>query len=408
MKIITDFTLSASSMSSSINSKQFVVRGEFGAEFMLQVFNSDNEFYNWTSKAFESGSSSANNLVVQMDGVIYSGGINFPANASGDTYFVLLFAFEEKDTKLNGFFTNNTDKSIYTTSIDQVADTVLTFIPNSTDNASKYATWSSGNNVVNTSTPATVATSITKSIDWDIVNASNDSHGFGLRLIRQPIDTDWYFQTTEDAAADNVDNTVVVSDLTDLATGMEMIYYRGTTAPGATTKIIEIDVATKTLKLSRTQAISSGNTMTFRAYGSSAIEKSIGAIIDFSSWINPPEGSIATSVELSKTVRANASGNDIALNGTYGISGGGFVTISGGGIKNTAENLIQSVDPGSTDGSITTEETQTVKTGAEIFFSGSSQQIDIEGEITINKMPSANRNIYLELDKFITPGVSGS
>ena len=101
MKIITDFTLSASSMSSSINSKQFVVRGEFGAEFMLQVFNSDNEFYNWTSKTFESGSSSANNLVVQMDGVIYSGGINFPANASGDTYFVLLFAFEEKDTKLN-------------------------------------------------------------------------------------------------------------------------------------------------------------------------------------------------------------------------------------------------------------------------------------------------------------------
>tara|TARA_X000001388_G_scaffold13944_1_gene8091 strand:- start:1236 stop:2456 length:1221 start_codon:yes stop_codon:yes gene_type:complete len=406
MKTINRFEIDLSDIPSTKTQRTLTISGDIDAEFSLQVFNSSNQFYNFNTKTFESGFNSNNILKVKMESDIFRTSVLFPADGSGKTYTLLLLAPPDKDTELNFGY----GKKSFSANLSQTVDSTLTFTV-ATANTNNYTTWSSGDNIVSTSNPSQTNATATKTLDWTLTNISNNTYGFGLRLIRQPIDTDWYFQTTEvissNPAGDAVsNNTVTVADLTDIGTGMELVYHKGTTAPSATTTIIAIDTSTNTITFSTSTAFEDGETMTLRAKGSSSIQKAIGAKIDFSNW--HADILSATSAELTKTVRASASGNDIALVGTYGISGGGFVTISGVGIKNTGVNTIQAVDAGESDGSITTQETQSVKVGSKIYFTGSTQSIDIDNTFTIKSYPSTNKIIYLNLDNFITPGVSGS
>ena len=402
MKNISNFNINENDLAAVSAVRQFTVTGDKDAEFILQVFNSSQQFYDFKSRSFSATHTSTSSLKIKMKSSSYNSSIVFPANGSGDTYTILLIAPLDKDTE----FSFGKGKYSYSTTITQVVDTVLTFTP-ITANSSSYKTFPSS--VTSTVTP-TLTSSVTKQLDWDVINTDSDANGFGLRLIRQPINTDWYFQTTEvissNPAGDTVsNNTVIVADLTDIATGMELVYHKGTTAPSATTIITAINQSTKTITFSTSTAFEDGETMTLRAKGSSVIKKAIGADIDFSNW-NANVVS-ATSAELTKTVRTTATGNDIALNGTYGISGGGFVTMSGVNIKNTAENLVQVVTESSIAGSILTEESQVIKVGTKIYFKGSTQTVSIVNSFTINSHPTSNKTIYLNLDNFITPGVSG-
>jgi hypothetical protein len=258
-----------------------------------------------------------------------------------------------------------------------------------------------------TSTVTPILTSgVIKQLDWDVVNTDSDTNGFGLRLIRQPINTDWYYTTTETVdGAVSSSTEIIVDDLTDLATGMYITGISGGSSLSGTPIVTAINTSTKTLTMSSAQTFVDNTVLTFQARGSSVIKKAIGADIDFSNW-NANVVS-ATSAELTKTVRTTATGNDIALNGTYGISGGGFVTMSGAFIKNTAENLVQVVTESSSAGSIQTEESQVIKVGTKIYFTGSTQTVSIVNSFTINSHPSNDKTIYLNLDNFITPGISG-
>ena len=212
----------------------------------------------------------------------------------------------------------------------------------------------------------------------------------------------WYFETTEtiDGNVASDENIVVVDDITDLVAGMELIYITGTTAPGAKTYITAVDIPTKTLTLSRDQALSDGNTMTFRAYGSRIIEKVTGMSIDFGKFK-------ASSAALTKTVRSAVSGSTtINLDGTYGIAGGNSVTYTGAKVNNTAANAVTSVSASSSAGSIVVQLAQTLTEDTVLTFSGSTQSIKITGKPIIKKYPTSNRTIKLELDKFITVGAA--
>jgi hypothetical protein len=406
MKIINTFTIDTSDLPQAASTRRFTITGDIGSEASLQVINSSQQFYNFSSKSFTSTFNSQNNLSVKMKSDIYSNSILFPASGgSGDSYTILLIAPPDKDTQLE----IGGGKHSYSTVITQNANATLTFTI-ATANTNNYTSWSSGNNVTSTGSPG-VATSITKTLDWTLRNAQNDTYGFGLRLIRQPLDTDWYYEKdlaiSSNPAGDAVsNNTVTVADLTDIGTGMELVYHKGTTAPSATTTIIAIDTSTNTITFSTSTAFEDGETMTLRAKGSSVIQKAIGANIDFSNFRSTATSAVAA--ELTKTVRTTATDSNIALNGTYGLSGGGFVKMSGRGVNNTAENLIQVVTASSSAGSILTEEGQTVKVGTKMYFKGSTQSIDIDNTFTVKSHPSANKTIYLNLDNFITPGVSGS
>jgi len=401
MKLITSFNIDQSDLSALSTNRQFSIDGDQGAELILQVFNSSQQFYNFTTRSFTAVFNSENNLNVVLNNGTYNNSIAFPA-ASGVTYTMLLLTGSNEDTEINIGYVKNS----HSVTIDQVGDSTLTFTPLSAT-SSNYGDMPTS--ITSVASPGIF--SATKSLIWDLPGVLSDARGFGLRLIRQPIDTDWYFQTTEAILSNPIgdtvsNNKVVVSDLTDIGTGMELIFHKGTTAPAATTVITAIDLTTKTITFSTNTAFEDGETMTLRAKGSSVIQKAIGANIDFSNF-NANVVS-ATSAELTKKVRTTASSNDIDLVGTYGISGGGFVTMSGVGIKNTAANTVQVVTAGNTDGSVSTEEAQLIKIGTVIYFTGSTLTVSVANTFTINSHPSANKTIYLNLDNFITPGVSGA
>jgi len=407
MKYINSFNINTNNLPEKGLSRQYTIEGEKDAEFILQVFNSAQQFYDFKTKSFSATFTSTSSLNIKMKGSSYNGNINFPTNASGDTYTILLLAPPDKETEL----TFASGKNSYSTTITQVADTTLSFTPVSLAASANYQTFSSTGaaSIESVASPA-LTSSVVKALDWDLKNTESDAAGFGLRLIRQPINTDWYLQNTEaissNPAGDGVsNNTVIVADLTDIATGMELIYHKGTTAPSATTVITAINQSTKVITFSTSTAFEDGETMTLRAKGSGVIKKAIGADIDFSTW--NANVTSATSAELTKTVRTDISSTTVTLNGTYGISGGNFVTIAGVGVNNSATNKVVSVSASSSAGSMVMTLSQTLSggtNGTKLYFTGSTQTINVKNNIVINKQPSSDREIFLNLDNFITVG----
>ena len=398
MKTIQDFTIDTSSMPPEQTQRFFTVSSEIGAEFSIQIFNSSSQFYNFKTRTFAAGSSSANILNVEMKSTSFTKDVVFPANGSGDTYTVLLLTSPNKDTVIGEF---GYGKNSFSTNITQNANAQLTFTVG-TANSSSYATFSQD---ITSSAPTGIATNNIKNLEWTISNASTDANGFGLRLTRQPINTDWYYETTETVdGAVSSGTEVKVDDLTDLATGMHITGVSSGSLSGTPT-IKSIDIDTKTLTISSAQTFADGITLTFQARGSSIIKKSINADIDFSSFNSSVTSSVAA--ELTKTVRTTPTGSTtVELNGTYGIAGGGHVTISGRGIVNTSANTVQSVDPSSEEGSVVLQVAQNVKAGVLLRFTGSTQTITIKNPFAIRSYPSSNKTIKLNLDNFITPGAA--
>ena len=101
MKIINTFTIDTSDLPQAASTRRFTITGDIGSEASLQVINSSQQFYNFSSKSFTSTFNSQNNLSVKMKSDIYSNSILFPASGgSGDSYTILLIAPPDKDTQL--------------------------------------------------------------------------------------------------------------------------------------------------------------------------------------------------------------------------------------------------------------------------------------------------------------------
>ena len=399
MKQIKSININKQDLPATSTIRTLSIEGENGSEFLLQVFNSSQQFYNFNTQSFSSVSNSESIVKGNIKGSVYSTAIKFPATA-GDTYTVLVIVPLDKDTEFS--YTSKRSDSF---TITQVGNSTLTFTPLSATSV-KYGDMPTS--ITSAASPTSVSV-VEKSLNWDLPGAESDANGFGLRLIRQPIDTDWYFTTTETVNGTISSSTeVVVDDLTDLATGMHVTAVSAGSLVGTPT-IKSIDIGTKKLTLSAAQSFNDNITLTFQARGSSVIQKAIGADIDFSNF-NASTTS-ATPAELTKIVRATSDDNNIALVGTYGVSGGGFVIMHGVGIKNTDTNAIQVVtadDAAGSNGSVLTQEAQLIKIGTKILFEGSTLTVSVVNTFTINSHPSANKTIYLNLDNFITPGVSGS
>jgi hypothetical protein len=395
MKTITNLTIDSFDMPPTLTQRTLLIAGEVDAEFSLQIFNSSNQFYNFNTKTFAAGSKSFNTLNVKMKSNEFRSNIIFPANGSGTTYTILLIAKKNKNTELNFGY----GKYSFSTNIIQNANAQLTFTVG-TANSSTYTTFSQD---ITSSGPPNTSADVAKNLEWTLSNTEDNTNGFGLRLIRQPVETDWYYETTETVdGAVSSGTEVKVDDLTDLATGMHITGVSSGSLSGTPT-ITAINTVTKTLTISSAQTFADGITLTFQARGSSIIKKSINADIDFSSFNSNVISSVAA--ELSKTVRTTATGNTtIPLNGTFGISGGGHVTVSGRGIVNTSANTVQTVDPDEVAGSVVVQVNQSVKQGTKVYFTGSTQSIKIKNPIIIRSYPLSNKIIKLNLDNFITPG----
>ena len=417
--IINQFNISESNISKSKTKRSFSIIGSTGSNFMLQVVSSENKFYNFKTKTFTTANL-FNTEHVLKDTIIsslYNGFILFPAVTGNVTYKVILMTIaNSKIDAENTFFEGigYGGKQVVCRTIEQKGDVTVT-LTLATANTDSYGDPTTPANLENPPAPnITVeaapgySTVTSLNTSYIVYNRKTTSNGFGLRLTRQPLDSDWYYEETEaivtNTAGDGVsNNAVTVVDLTGLIVGMELIYHKGTTAPASTTTITNINTSTNTITFSNSVAFENGETMTFRAFGSNAISSAIGGSVAF----GPGK---ATMLNLTKTVRANDTDATIPITDTYGISGGGHVTVTGVGINNATTNNINSVtedfDGSGTDGEISMDNSSTVTTGTVLTFTGSATQIKIKFEGRISAFPSANKIIYLNLDNFITPGAA--
>ena len=198
-------------------------------------------------------------------------------------------------------------------------------------------------------------------------------------------------------------STVVVDDTTDLIVGMSINEVSAGSLTG-TPRISSIDTDTKTLTLATDQAFADGITLYFRAYGSTNIKNAIGLVLNFSSHDITP-------TTLTTTVRANVTASTtVTLDATNGIGGGNVIGYTGVGVNNTSTNKITSVtpDPDGTDddGAMVVQLAQTLSAGTVLTFIDIYKIINFTGIIDIKQYPAANRTIYLDLDKIITPGTA--
>ena len=68
MKNINSFKIKTSDLLTTASSRQYIVNGEKDAEFILQIFNSSQQFYNFNTKSFSATSTSKSALKVKMTG----------------------------------------------------------------------------------------------------------------------------------------------------------------------------------------------------------------------------------------------------------------------------------------------------------------------------------------------------
>jgi hypothetical protein len=393
-KIIKSLDISKTSIPKVGENRAFTIRGTKGASFILQVVNSSNQFYNFSTKTFAASSHTPeNNFKGTLQSTSLSGRIQFPSIGGAVTYNAIVIADPSTDTILNR------KGGVINKSIGQVLDTVLSF--QLLTDTSNYLTLPSATTLTSAPTKTGGASLV---VNNTARNVSTDANGFGLIIARQPVESDLVFRNTQTVnGATSSSVTVVLDSVDDLVAHSTFVIGVSSGSLSGTPVIKAIDSKTKTLTLASAQSFADGITLTFEARGVKSINSAIGVGISaFSFEALPSSDGIVT-----KTVRtAPSSSTTINLNGTYGIAGGNIVTYSGDGVNSSVSNAVTSVSASEAAGSIVVQAAQTLEVGAVLAFTGSSSKIDVNYKLIISKVGNTNRTINLLLDNFITPGAA--
>ncbi len=424
MSRITNFQINTTLLPNTETSREFLVKGKIGAEFTIIALQDGTlKYYNFEDNIFEFGHTSKSNLSISLKSSTYKNSIIFPSG--GGTYVIKLLTHHGTSAKNNsGAISRNIEKQSTTSQI--------TFGP-ATVNTANYQT------LPTTNSSGNINDSTSVDYSWTVLNASTDAGGFGLKFhdniggVDYPAlkadhadiafinDSIFYHQITKaivtNVAGDGVDSQkITVADTSDLSIGMELFYHKGTTTPvdssGAVTGCViqTIETSTGTVVFNKEVAFENTETMTLRAYGATNISYATGIELEVSNVILEEE-------TLVKTVRGDVSGTNVTLVDTHGISGGLTIGYTGLGVNNSSSNLVNVVTPDcpdpsdsslDNDGQVTVQLAQELSDGTELTFLNVYKQIIIKGNIKINKYPTANKTINLDLDKILTPGVSGS
>ena len=404
MNFINNITIDITDIPKEGAVRNFNIKGDVGAKFILIISNSSGSYYNFQEATFSLGHNPQKMLKGTIEGGGYDGQVIFP-DASGSLYDIVLIADPTDNTSLKK------DGAI-NKRITQLGNTTLELALASTANSSSYKTFPSNVTVVGSPT-----SSASKSISWNIENADTDANGFGLVINQNEKDTNkiisdkaWYFSNTQTVDGDvSSSTTIKLISVSDLIVGMTV--YSGTGLSG-TPNIQSVNTTTNTITVSSAQSISDGVTLTFRATGISNINSVLGCSI-------APDLRLTDLVRVTSTVRGVVSGSTtVTLNGTYGIPGGDITTYSGTNVNNSSANTVTNNRTASGNnvassaaGEMVVTLAQTFKGGEVLTFDVASPKqladsITLSGSITVNSQPNATRIIYLDLDPIITPGTT--
>ena len=406
--LITAVNISNTTLRAESTNLPIRVIGGSGAVFSAQVTrSSDGRYYNFTTQTFLAATTSQSRLKNQPPG---SFSLAIPAAASGDVYTVIIMAEPHYGTRLsigNGIR--------YTTSITQLGNAKITFTASGTG-ITNTALGDSTGSIIDRFTDFGQPTVVMNNLQVTVADSGGQ---FGYFITEASADLNngtWnsnalYWSTTEtaDGAVASDSDQLVVDDLTGLVVGMELTYITGTTAPGSATTITAVNTTTKTLTLSRNQAITDGHTMTFRAYGPRLIKNAIG--IGFS-LANPTVNFGKTTTTLRTELTGSAT--DFDVNGNFGIGVGATIrmrglkkdsstnacTVSAVGTSETA-GTISIVNGGANASSVRPIRAKTV-----IYIDGSSNKVYLSGTLSISKYPAAAQTINVDMNKILTIGTA--
>lgn len=414
---IYSFDIDVNEMPPARTARRFTITGDKNAEFEIFAVKADSlDFYNFESKSFSAGHNSLNNnLKVKIRSTTYTGEIIFPSG--GGDYVIKLLAVG--DTQIA-----NSNSNIITKSISKQATTAtLTFQPGS-DDTSFYQTLPTATSTGSINDTAVVA------FDVDVLNSTTDAKSFGFSLTDRTTTSYnsefWYYETTEavvtnGSGTDGADTlTVTVADTSEIVVGMQLKYYKSTTAPelnngssAGSIRVSGVDASTGVITFNSEVGFDEGQTMTFRAYGIDVIQSAIDINLTISD-VNVTPEALVKAVEARGGVTEATDGSaslNIALPDTHGIGGGRFFGYVGAGVNNSAANEVNVVTPdgdgSGNDGLITVTLAQELTAGTLLTFKSTHKKINLTSSITINKYPTANKTIFFDLDKILTVGVNG-
>tara|TARA_R110002020_G_scaffold1011_4_gene5125 strand:- start:4657 stop:6654 length:1998 start_codon:yes stop_codon:yes gene_type:complete len=195
MKIIRHFNFDTTNLPTFSTRRRFVISGDAGASFMLEIKNEDNSYYNFVTKTFQTTKTKLE-AVISGSGNYY-GTVTFPTVGDDDQYDVYLLAseqtkhadyyevrFDDGSIDINSSTGSNSlmlQKVIY-----QYTDITLTIQPFSLNNVTDLIKASTRVDSVTTTTVAGKVSKVSFKASCG-VNADTKSY----QIINQPTDNDF-------------------------------------------------------------------------------------------------------------------------------------------------------------------------------------------------------------------------
>ena len=437
-KIIRNINIDTSDLPAAKTARSFYIVGDPEAVFTFYLVNEVHEetttnkgaighFYNFKSKQFVASDFEGLLQVKIPPSGTYVGSISFPAVSDDDEYNIYVVAEKHFDTEFSesivksGFvykvpnfdISTNTDGSLkYPASIYQYVDKAIRVKFESAntnvteDNSGLFST------ITIEAGPFTSAVSTGSVTGTAAVSASDLS----ISISRQPLATDFYAITngTVDGASSS-STSVTFDDVSGLQVGFTFYSATGTsTIPTTKPTITNINISTKTITLSAAVSVENDATVTFRGYGSSAVNFITGVNYSVSSLsVALPTTGPSNQFNMSK-ISANifdsAQGIVTPITGSMvGIKVGNSVSATGLGEGNEGDDadiLISSIDPDQiTLNTASLSNAFGIVAGTKFFFKGSANQATITTNFAItsvSKTAAASTIITLDLDKFLT------
>ena len=418
MKEIKGITLSRDLVKPSASSVNYTITGESGSVFSLQIVDasSPTKFYNFNTNTFTTAFVSENVLSnVSISSQSYNGNVSIPADSSGNTYKLMVFADPFFNTKIAD--NASSDDYLLTSSLTQEASVTVRFSTSSEqvsgDNLEGVGTFvgstsgtsnSAANIEVAFSQDITDADSLALGYKWTLPTETNISNSLDTAL--QPDGDDFYtaIATQTDGGATN-SNSMVVDSVSGLVVGMSLVSIVSSSdleqsgSLGVLTypTITNVDIVTNTVTLSDTPTWADNKAVVFRAYGVDLIRESTGGDFEFNLTVFPESAQQDRVKNFGQvTVNGDVSGTSIAIDNINGVSVGSKIIGAEVNPKTNA-NLITAVHASGTP--ITVTGSQTLADNTLLYVYGSTITATIEGTIIIKNFPTASSDVYFDIDR---------
>jgi hypothetical protein len=421
MKKIIGFKFNKNQLSHVGDTLRFYVEGTEGSIFSLQIKNSSGNFYNFKTKTFTAAINSENTL---SNIVVYTGYnevIKIPNVDAGDTYTFLLFTYSEFDTQISEGLSSNS--YFYSASITQLQKSRVRFAASTDQTAASFvgvASYADDDGVTMMADGSTIGSSNKKISVKKTIADSGDGLALGYKYTLpsstnlynsladslQPKNGDFFTKVTGQTNGSGTDSTSMILDSVDnLVVGMSLVSIAdssdleqsGTLGVLTYPTITAINKNTKTITLSAAPDWGDDKAVVFRAYGSNLMSKSTGGSFSFDLTVSPVTAAGNVVNNWGKAVVNGAvSGTSIAIDNINGISVGSKIIGSGVTTASNA-NLITAVHASGTP--ITVTGSQTLADNTELRIHGSSSYGLIEGTVTISTFPTADTDIFYDIDR---------